>query len=556
MPRKRKRTKKTDRYRRRLHTANKELAQKSQDAIDMYSRQISYEDEFQNLYNATSGFCALRPPYSPEKMYELYEETGILQACIEAYVQNIDSFGSDVVPVAGVLGEEEQEQEHPQKVLLADFLAAANPDDSFITVRKRIRRDLEVTGNGYMEVVRYSDGIPSLVFWADAKKVRLTVQDDEYVPMTVQMKRGVNTVPVIIRKYFRKFIMSYKNNEFRYFKEYGDPRTMNAYTGEVFDTPPELDSDGTLNGTPFRAASEIFHFKHGNGLYGIPRWTGTILSVMGISRAEFVNFDLFDNQGIPPMIVSLTGGQLTDESWDDLLALLRRAKGTENFHKVLVLEAESTSSDLNGREVPPKLEIKNLTEMRKEDAMFASYLADSRKTVRQYGFRLPGMFVGEQNDFNYATAKVCQETAEAQVFAPERLDFDTQINQKLLPDMGIDLFRIRSRGATNTSSGEALQLLPHLINGGAFTVNELIAFANEHFDLNMNAYDEQECPWAGFPIAFARSGAGSVALDLPATDDAEEEEEIIKSVKDLRSIILKFARRNNEIRSEFVQDVA
>ena len=70
------------------------------------------------------------------------------------------------------------------------------------------------------------------------------------------------------------------------------------------------------------------------------------------------------------MIVTVAGGALTDESFEDLVNLFKKAKGVRNFHKLLVLEAESTSGSIDGKDAVPKVDIQNMTECRKEDAMF------------------------------------------------------------------------------------------------------------------------------------------------------------------------------------------
>lgn len=510
-----------------------------------YSRQVDYDDAFGSAY--TDGKTVLAPPYLPNKMYELYEESGILQACVEAYVTNIDGYGHDILPMEGAAADQD-EAENIKQEFLKDFFSEPNPEQSFVTLRQKVRRDFEVTGNGYIEVVRSLDSKPSLMFWADAKRTRLCPLEKTQVEVDSFVKRGGERIPVKLKKRFRKYAMLLEgaahsgdgSKNFRYFKEYGDPRPMNALTGEYL-TDTEQDSANKTGFVDeqmeqkFLEATEIIHFKFGNGTYGVPRWIGTLLAVMGLNRAEFVNFDLFDGQGIPPLLVTVSGGELSESSFDDLIALFTKAKGAENFSKMLLLEAESTSTDLNGREVVPQLHIQDLMEYRKEDAMFLNYMDDARKTIRQYGFRLPGMFVGETTDYNYATAKVARETAEEQVFVPERKAFDEIINKTIIRDLDITEFVFTTKAPIIRSNEELLDVLPTLTEKGAFTVNELIEFVNEYFGTTLKQYEDDDAEWANRPIPEALSTltGGGLDLDLPpetGVDDVDEfqDEEVEK----------------------------
>ena len=265
-----------------------------------------------------------------------------------------------------------------------------------------------------------------------------------------------------------------------------------------------------------------------------------MLAVMGLSRAEFVNFDLFDNQGVPPLILMVSGGSLTENSFQDLISLMQKAKGVQNFHKMLLLETESSNVDVNGREVPANIEVKDMMEYRKDDAMFLNYMTDSRKSVRQFGFRLPGMFVGETTDYNYATAKVARETAEEQVFVPERRSFDEIINRTVIKALGYDdVCRFVSRAPVIRSNEELLDLLPILTEKGAFTINELISFTNEHFGTDLQPYDEEKEEWANQPIPFVFDPLSGVAdFTLPEGDDlaSEKTERVYKALLKLEKI--------------------
>jgi hypothetical protein len=82
---------------------------------------------------------------------------------------------------------------------------------------------------------------------------------------------------------------------------------------------------------------------------------------------------------------------------------------------------------------------------RQSDSMFEKY--DERAEIRvRRSFRLPPIFVGQAQDYSFATAYARYTVAEAQVFKPEREEFDEQISIKLLPKMGFAGYRMRSHG--------------------------------------------------------------------------------------------------------------
>ena len=499
---------KQDSIRRRqaLRDSLQSIAKKRDEELQQYSRQVDYDGIFDTYEKEAFGGTAtlLRPPYLPGKMYELFEQSSKLEACIAAYVDNIDGFGYDIVSTVSE-DDDIQGEDNPQAKELKDFFDAPNDTESFITIREKLRRDLEVTGNAFLEVVRGRDGKPVLAFWMDAKRVRISTTRDSVI-QNVEVVRAGQLIQVPAEKRYRSYCMltsdgSATGPKARYFKAYGDPRTMDAESGEFRENPKI-------------AATEVIHFKIGNDTYGIPRWIGTMLNVMGMWKSNLVNYDLFDNQGVPPMIITVAGGNLTDESFKDLVDLFRKAKGVRNFHKLLVLEAESNSGSLEGKDTAPRLEVQNMTEYRKEDAMFLSYLEYCSLEIQKNGFRLPGMFLGISDDANYATAFIVRKSAEEQLFIPERRRFDEIINKTIVKDFGVKDLAFRSNGPVLQSADNIPQVLSTLIQAGVFTVNGLISFVNTHLGTNIAMYDDA---WADEPIGKAAT------VEQPEFEEETEE---------------------------------
>jgi PBSX family phage portal protein len=521
-----------DRQRRSLSDVLHSSAQKSEKERLQYSRQVDYDDIFDELKKEVlgTGISLLAPPYKPGRMYELYEQSAILSSCVEAYVHNIDGYGYNITSSVSD-DDDKQTDSNPKVAMLKEFFNAPNDKESFDILRKKLRRDYEITGNSFLEVIRGKDNKPTLLFWVNAQRIRLTMTR-EPIMVKVWVKRGGSLVGVEAEKRFRSYCMpasdgATSGHRVRFFKEYGDPRIMDAETGR-FDDNTSLE----------RRASEIIHFKQGNGVYGIPRWIGALMSVMGGYKANLINYDLFDNQGIPPMIITVSGGSLTKESFDDLVSLFQKAKGAQNFHKVILLQAEGEPVGIEGRETVPHLRVDGMAQYRQEDAMFLRYLDFSRTEVQKLGFRLPGMFLGISDDANYATAYIVRGTAEEQIFVPERTQFDEIINNTLIQDLTDreDELRFKSNGPVLQSKDNVTGLVTTLVNSGVFTVNGLISFVNSLYGLNIALYDDNEA-WANEPVPVAMELKQQVSVntaeqkETPGGLDDEEIAALEKSQK-------------------------
>lgn len=122
-------------------------------------------------------------------------------------------------------------------------------------------------------------------------------------PDTMEVSKPGYAVKVEIE---RKGIKKEAYRKFRlgkvFFREFGDPRQMEATTDEYTEQPPA------------NPATEIVHDKIGTGHYGIPRWIGHVPSLAGTRKAEELNWRYFDQGRHTPMAITVTGGQLTTDS--------------------------------------------------------------------------------------------------------------------------------------------------------------------------------------------------------------------------------------------------
>lgn len=444
-------------------------------------------DPFTTYYGR---FQLLSPPYSFERLYSIYEQSDILQTCIDAMQKNVDGFGYKLQ----FLGDDKTEIDLPEaktnKLALTSMFDQINETQSFQTIRKRMREDYECLGNGAFEVIRNIKGDVTMAYYAPFKNIRIGARKTPLVTVPVSVMRNGKLVTIKVRKRFRKFAqLDSHGKTLTWFKEFGDPRPMSALTGEYL---------GEKNKSKKRA-TEIWHFKDpfGGSPYGLPRWIGSVLQVLGRRAAQYVNHDLFENQGIPPMAVMVSGGALTDDSLDELETIIQGLRGVENWNRILILESNVEGGGLEDKGTA-KIELKNLTDYRADDLMFGKYLVTTEKDIR-HNYRLPDLYVGQSETFTHATAKAAQTVAEEQVFIPERIDFDEKVNIELIQTvMDIRDWKYVSRGPRLTGATDISQGVKTFAAAGAFTINHAIEQANEAFGLEMSKYTEK---WADYPIA-------------------------------------------------------
>jgi PBSX family phage portal protein len=517
--------------RQKLRAMRMRIAQKLEQAYGdagtpgIFSRAVDFdEDLFVDFYGAQN---LIEPPYNISRLFEIYEESDALQSNIDAMVQNVDGFGHTF----HYLGEDTKMAEEPNakknRVKLADFFGQVNDAEDFKAVRKKLRKDLERTGNSTVEIVRNAVGEIQMMFRLPFKNIRLTRVDRNRIEVTVPLRRNGEVVRITMRKSFRKFAqIGPDGRTLRWFKEYGDPRVMDYMTGKYL-TPEDI-SLIKKEKKPLFIASEIKHFREdfGTSSYGVPRWIGAVLDIKGRRKAQYVNYDLFDSQGIPPMVITVSGGTLTDESVEDLESMILGMRGVENWNKVLLLESnvESVGLDDKGQ---AKIEIKPLGEYRAEDGMFNRYLTDTYKTIR-YRFRLPDLYLGQSDGYTHATAQAAQTVAEEQVFIPEREDFDTWVNLHLVfKEFNVLDWKFCSMGPRIVGSKDTSAGVKSFADVGAFTVNHAIARANEAFGLEMSIFDQE---WASYPLP--------IVLELAKQGRLKGIEEIAEKIDTTSSSLL------------------
>lgn len=510
---------------------------------------------------AFTAVGALLPPYEPDTLCVLYENSNSLSQNVAAYTTNIDAFGHRFTPVldttaedadarianaiilerthaaeraTGVEGTEVQpptpeeiaarkmqveKAARAELVRVQSFFDYCCPDRSFVSIRRALRQDIETLGNGYLEVLRNERGQVAQLHYVTGFTVRLMPADQQPTQVSAKVKVGeLSFTEVPVYRRFRRYVQIWESIT-TYFKEFGDPRVVSSKSGRYFKTLAELKE---TEGESVLPASELLHFlvPSPRGPYGVPRWVGNMLSVLGSRQAEEINYLYFDNKSVPPLALLVSGGRLSAETVPRIENYIKEhIQGKQNFHSILIIEADDGgqmggtalgTQNLNqtGR---TRIELKPLMGAQQQDALFQKYDERNRDKVGE-AFRLPRLLRGDVRDFNRATADAALKFAEQQVFAPEREEFDFIINRKLLTDMGVRYWSFVSNAPTTRDPDGLCQNITAMVNAGVVTPGEGREEAEAVFGRQFRHLNDQ---WTKQPLQLTLAQARAAATGMP-----------------------------------------
>jgi capsid portal protein len=297
-----------------------------------------------------------------------------------------------------------------------------------------------------------------------------------------------------------------------YFKEFGDPRLIDSYTGQVDDN------------TKF-PATEIIHFKLycPYSPYGVPRWIGNWLAVEGSRQAEEVNYEYFENNTVPPMALLVNGATLNDDVVSRIEDFINdEMKGRKSFNKMLIIEATTDSEGPLMKPGIPTVRFQSLSDAQQKDSLFDNYDKTNREKIRS-SFRLPPIFVGLTSDYTRATARESREVAEEQVFGPERADHDFVINRLLFPAMGVRYWKYKSLPPT-VNDFEVMSGTLDTFSRCGLTVREAREEISRLLNRPLSDVDDKS-EWLNLPLQvyLAKLQKGSVEIEKKGVSREERE---------------------------------
>jgi PBSX family phage portal protein len=505
------------------------------------------------------GAGALQPAYDPNVLTMIYENSSALRPNVDAYIANIDSFGHCYVPTIETSAVDADEKIRDalrveRSIAKLDsrnaqdesvLLAQDEPTDAEVAARKKLleteirmersrlgtffenctadmpfsgpeglrgltRQDIEVIGNGYWEVLRNGRQEVCQFNHIPAVSVRMMPIDTEVTEVAIERRLSLLTLEkAVVRKRYRRYVQIRgdfslgRDRNFVYFKEFGDPRVISANTGKAYkDTATFLlakaEDSSEKDSVP---ATEILSFKISSprATYGVPRWIGALLAVLGTRQAEEVNFLYFENRSVPPLAILVSGGRLNENTVARLESYIsNEIRGKRNFHKIMILEAEGAENAATGAPTSHmKIELRPLTDAQQKDGNWQQYDERNADKVGQ-SFRLPRILRGDVRDFNRSTASASIDFAEIQVFGPIRQQFDWVVNKLIFPALGIKYHLFKSNAPTVRDPEQLSRMIALITGANILTPAESRDLAQDVFN---RSFDNLTDDWTKKPLA-------------------------------------------------------
>ncbi|QHJ74596.1 hypothetical protein VH22019_00032 [Vibrio phage VH2_2019] len=492
--------------------------------VDSKGREIDHsaKAEVEGLSLTTGSAQPLTPPYDFDLLQNFADNSSTLSPCISAMEINVDATGHEIYPVDDADKDYENDADYQAVV---ELFREPYPNTTMVQLRKRTRRDLERLGNAYIEVIFNTAGDVVFLKYINAKYVRLIkYAAEDKVAATLKIARKGVTREMTVNRQERRYVYK-KGQVCRYLSQMGATRDLDAETGEWAPKGNRLPAN--------KRATGIIHLKaieDGEGAYALPRWIAQARSVAGESEAESLNLSYFKNGGIPPIMIFLQNGRITDGSRKQLESALS-GKAADKQQGVIVETVSTTGSLDKAGNVSVKVE--RFGSDRQSDGMFAKYTEDCYVKVKS-SYRMPQLFLGRTNDYNYATAYASIVVGEAQVFKPERDEFDSIINNVIVRPM-TDRFEFRSKPLVAVDVEIQKSILEMVSSKGAISNEELVDVANNLSNLNLQWNGKEPNELAALLQSMTQNAASANQpeqdSETSGTGDEETAEEVAQKAE-------------------------
>jgi capsid portal protein len=422
---------------------------------------------------------------------------------VRIIARNTVGLGWHVVPAEKVT-EETSEADlaaiEAEAVRVREFFDNLHPTQPFQSLFECVVVDEEATGNGYFEVTRTGNGSIEFMYHVASITMRVLRDGRGYV----QIRGGSR----------------------KYFKKYGDERTMDAYTG-LFSDEEGFGGEGfeASGALPLnRRATEIIHFLLYSPLsefYGLPRFIPAGAAIAGNFHSARRNVAFFQNDAVPRMAVMVSGGALDAESKETVAKLFQEGQGPDQAHRIIILQTTNEGVGVEEKNTA-KIELKPLTVNTTEDGSFLNYRRMNDEEIRE-SLGLSEIYFKSEK-LTKASATVAKSTTDEQEFEPARILKETIINKMIVASpMGLNAKRVRFRFARPETNDplERSEVHKNYASMGVLTSNEI------RIDLGRDPLPKSE-EWALVPLPIAEMGlrgeivqASRLAVEPPDSPEIE-----------------------------------
>lgn len=382
-------------------------------------------------YNA---FKVMLPPYNLDYLAKLYEVSPPHYSAVKAKVANIVGLGYDFIlsPNAKMAVDKIETEEKTKKMRarlerekqkLFDWIASCNEEDDFIETLIKVWTDYEVTGNGYLEIGRTTNGSIGYIGHVPSTTMRIRQRRDGFVQII--------------------------SNKAVFFRNFGDQKTPNPVGS---DTRP----------------NEVIHIKKyspTNGFYGVPDVVAAKAAVAGNEFATRFNLDYFENKAVPRYVIVIKGGRLSPAAERRITEFFQTSLKGKNHRTLYVPLPPDEQERKTSFEMKP-------VEAGTQDSSFNNYRKGNLSDILM-AHRVPLSKVGLAEGVSLAVARDADKTFKEQVCRPEQTIFENKLN-KIIKEV-TDVFLIHLNELSLTDEDTQSKIDERYIRNQVVVPNEIRA---------------------------------------------------------------------------------
>lgn len=385
-------------------------------------------------------YGVVEPPYNLDHLAKLYETCAPNKAAVDAKTANIVGLGytwreshKTEEKMAKLLDEADEREdgidrlERARRKLdrikhsLGEWVESLNEEDTFSEIMSKVWKDVESTGNGYLEIGRTNAGEVGYVGHIPSSTMRVRANRDGFVQIV--------------------------QNKVVFFRNCGDQETKNPLTK---DSKP----------------NEILHFKKyspKNSYYGVPDVMAALEAVAGNKFAAAYNLDYFENKAVPRYALIIKGGKLTQAAEQNLVEFFKTGvKGKHHGTLYIPVPATQNNTKVEVELVPIEAGI--------QEGSFTNYYMQNTKTIFM-AHRVPPTKAGVSEDTNLAVAREADKMFKEQVCRPEQDRIEKYINKIISEKTDVYLFELNEMTLTDEETQARIDDIYWQI--GAINSNEI-----------------------------------------------------------------------------------
>lgn len=346
------------------------------------SKQINVDD----MYGYDYLEC-ITPPYNMDYLGKLYDLSPAHMAAVDAKVESVYGLGYDwiessktkrarqtVKTAAGLKKLDKLLQDARENIEV--WLESTNKEDVWEEIMRKIGKDYETMGNGYLEIGRDNQGRIGYLGHLPAKYVRVRRNRDGFVQIF--------------------------GNRVAYFRNFGETN------------PNPIGNDSKPN--------EVVHFKKyspNDNYYGIPNIIAAKNALAGNEFASRYNLDYFENKAIPRHVIVTKGAALSPVAMNTLVEFFETGLRGQH-HRSVYVPLGSIDAEIEFHSI----------EAGKQDSSFGDFREQNNEEIFM-AHRIPstraGVFSGKNSSL--AASKDADKVFKESYSRPEQAIFEKKMRR-------------------------------------------------------------------------------------------------------------------------------